>query len=306
LKPRFFLFLTILLTVSFFLAEKNSAAAQTAQQIEWCEGKNNASADQIIQGCTALIQTHAYDGKVLAKIFRLRGNAYLYAKGSHHELDPAIADYSEAIRLNPQDASAFYGRGDAYKVKGYGTPGGAAKRFIALSIKDFSENIRLNPKPTALHYINRSNAYKLNGDYELAMGDLNEALRLDPLDKEEALVNRCNLYALLNRWPEALADCNESLARKDKADQSPDRGPDSMNARGFLFLKMAKYKESATDYDAVLQYPKLSDYRRADALYGRGMARLRNGDVANGNADIAAAKALNSHVAEAFARDGIK
>jgi tetratricopeptide (TPR) repeat protein len=304
LKHRFFLFLTILLTVSFFLAEKNAAAAQSAQQIEWCEGKNNASADQIIQGCTAMIQSRAYDGKVLAQIFELRGDAYLYAKGSHRELDPAIADYTEAIRLNPQDAFAFYARGDAYKVKAYNSSGSAAKQFTALSIKDFSENIRLSPKPTPLHYINRSNAYRLNGDYELAMGDLNEALRLDPLDKNAALVNRCQLYAILNRWPEAPADCNESLARKDNADQSPDRGPDSLNARGFVFLKMAKYKESARDYDAVLQYPKLSVYRRPNALYGRGMARLRSGDVANGNADIAAAKQADPHVAEEFARGG--
>ena len=294
-----------LLTASFFLAETSDAAAQAAQQIEWCEGKNNASADQRIQGCTALIQSRAYGGKQLATIFRLRGYAYLYAKGSNYETDPAIQDYSEAIRLNPQDAAAFYGRGDAYKVKAQKSSGDDTRQFVVLSIKDFSENIRLNPKPTPLDYINRSNAYTLNGDYELAMGDLNEALRLDPSDKTEALVNRCRLYATLGRWPEALADCNDSLSRKDTPGQDPDREQDSIRARGLVFLKMGRYKDSVSDYDTALQYPKLNDSARSDALFGRGMAKLKNGD-ASGNADIAAAKQLRPQVADGFARIGVK
>ena len=37
------------------------------------------------------------------------------AKG---ENDKAIADYTEAIRLEPENAQAYHGRGSAYEAKG--------------------------------------------------------------------------------------------------------------------------------------------------------------------------------------------
>jgi tetratricopeptide (TPR) repeat protein len=304
-KPWFFLFMSTLSTVLFILTEPVSTIAQTAQEIAWCEGKDGASADQRIQGCTSLIQSGRFKEKSLALAFKFRGNAFLYSKGSNFEVDPAIRDYSEAIRLNPQDASAFYARGDAYKAKSAKSTGNDTKQFAALAIKDFSENIRLNPKPKPLDYINRSNAYKLNGDNERALGDLKEALRLDPSDKAEALVNRCRLYAVLGRWPESLADCNESLKLSNSAGQDPDRGPDSLRARGFSYLKMGKYKESIADYDTVLQLSKMSDSYRSETLFGRGLAKLKSGDVTGGNADIAAGKQLRPNVVEQFTRDGV-
>jgi hypothetical protein len=42
------------------------------------------------------------------------------------------------------------------------------------------------------------------------------------------------------------------------------------------------------------------------ALYGRGVAKLKLGDADGGNADIAAAKAIQSDIAEEFARYGVK
>jgi hypothetical protein len=38
------------------------------------------------------------------------------------------------------------------------------------------------------------------------------------------------------------------------------------------------------------------------ALYGRGMAKVKKGNSAKGNADIAAAKAISAGVAENFAK----
>jgi tetratricopeptide (TPR) repeat protein len=49
-----------------------------------------------------------------AWIHTARGSAY-ESKGEH---DKAIADYTEAIRLNPRDADARHGRGLAYQKKG--------------------------------------------------------------------------------------------------------------------------------------------------------------------------------------------
>ena len=49
------------------------------------------------------------------------------------EFDKAIADYTEAIRMNPQSAEAYRGRGHVYGVK----------CDFDKSISDFTESIRL-------------------------------------------------------------------------------------------------------------------------------------------------------------------
>ena len=60
-----------------------------------------------------------------------RGSAYV-GKGDY---DKAIADYTEAMRLDPKLADAYCGRGGAY-VKG----------DCDKAIADYSEAIRLNPR----------------------------------------------------------------------------------------------------------------------------------------------------------------
>ena len=49
---------------------------------------------------------------------------------------------------------------------------------------------------------------------------------------------------------------------------------------------------------------KLPDH--ADWLYGRGVTRLRKGDSAGGNADVAKARTIQADVAEEYAKYGIK
>src|SRR5208283_4947953 len=63
----------------------------------------------------------------------LSNRAFLYAVKKHY--DQAIADYTEAIRLNPEFGTAFNNRGFAY----------AAKEDYDRAIADYYEAIRLNP-----------------------------------------------------------------------------------------------------------------------------------------------------------------
>jgi tetratricopeptide (TPR) repeat protein len=73
------------------------------------------------------------------------------------------------------------------------------------------------------------------------------------------------------------------------------------DSRGFIFLKMTMYDAAVSDYDVALALnPKL-----ASALYGRGLAKLRNED-GTGEADLAAATAIQADIADEFARYGVQ
>ena len=70
--------------------------------------------------------------------------------------------------------------------------------------------------------------------------------------------------------------------------------------RGLVRLRLDRVDDALADFDAALKISPAT----AVALYGRGMARLKAGDSAAGNADIAAAKKAQADVAEEVARYG--
>ena len=92
-----------------------------------------------------------------------RGIAYRH-KG---EYDKAIADYTEAIRLDPKYAKAYNNRGIAYRHKGE----------FDKAIADYTEAIRLDPK-FAVAYCGRGIAYRRRPSYDKAIADYTEAIRL--------------------------------------------------------------------------------------------------------------------------------
>jgi tetratricopeptide (TPR) repeat protein len=114
-----------------------------------------------------------------AKAYFNRGVAQYNKK----DYDRAIADYTQAIRLDPNYASAYYNRGLAYDYK----------KDYDKAIADYTEAIRLNPR-YALAYNNRGYVY-YNGkkDYNKAIADYTEAIRFDP-NFARAYTNRGNTY----------------------------------------------------------------------------------------------------------------
>jgi hypothetical protein len=60
---------------------------------------------------------------------------------------------------------------------------------------------------------------------------------------------------------------------------------------------MGQYDKAIADYASMLK----TDPQNADALYGRGLAKSKAGDVTGGNADMDAARAINPKVADDFA-----
>ena len=80
-----------------------------------------------------------------------------------------IADHTKAIRIDPQNAVAYFNRGCIYAELG--------DRDKAIA--DYSEAIRLHPRDV-IPYQHRGVTYSIKGDYDKAIADYTEAIRLSP------------------------------------------------------------------------------------------------------------------------------
>ena len=222
------------------------ARAQSSPRWRNCTGNPDVDLDQEIRSCSALIQSSRETRHYRAVAHNDRGIAYA-TKG---DLDRAIADFNEAIRLDPKDAIVYRNRGKAYDAK---------------------------------------------GDHDRAIADLDQAIRIDP-KFADAYNTRCWVRAVIGRdLAQALADCNESLRlRPDDANV--------INSRGLVQFKLGAFDRAIADYGAAIA----GNAKSAGSFYGRGVAKLRSGDLAGGDADIAAAKAIRADIGTVYAGYGVK
>jgi tetratricopeptide (TPR) repeat protein len=84
-----------------------SATAQMSPHWQACTGNPGIDWDTQIRSCTALIQSGTELKENVAIAFYNRALAY----ENKEDLVRAIADYDEALRLNPNDADALLYRG---------------------------------------------------------------------------------------------------------------------------------------------------------------------------------------------------
>jgi tetratricopeptide (TPR) repeat protein len=118
------------------------------------------------------------------------------------DYDLAITEFSEAIRLKPDYAEAYYNRGLAFDSKGEHDK----------AIADFGEAIRLKPD-FGYAYDGRGVAEYLKGDYDKAIADENEAIRLDP-NQARVYYNRGLACGRKGDVDNAFADFNEAIRLK--------------------------------------------------------------------------------------------
>jgi tetratricopeptide (TPR) repeat protein len=164
-----------------------------------------------------------------SEVIDARGNAFLQT-GAY---DRALADYMEAIRLDPNNAQAFIDRGVAYYMKG----------DFEKAVADYSEAIRLNTTNSAV-FSNRAAAYSKLKREDLALADDNEAIRRSP-DIADYYNDRGLTYAALHDYDRAIADFNEAIRREPRANYLTNRG-DSYQYKN-------DYDRAIADYDAALK-----------------------------------------------------
>jgi tetratricopeptide (TPR) repeat protein len=103
----------------------------------------------------------------------------------------AIADFSEALKLKPDDAGIYERR--AYvemKTNAYDQ-----------ALADYSEAIRLKPNEVR-YYLLRGYIYETKGDIKSSMADTEEALKLDPKNQEaKSRKSRLETLQSLNASP---------------------------------------------------------------------------------------------------------
>jgi tetratricopeptide (TPR) repeat protein len=133
-----------------------------------CHQRGNP--DRQLKGCTRYIEENQVNGKDLAAAHLFRGSAYM-SKG---DMDSAIADFSRAIELDPQNPSTYSARGFVYFNKGE----------HERAIKDFTKAIELLPNAGALrvstNYQMRGLAYEKMHNADLAIADFRRALEINP------------------------------------------------------------------------------------------------------------------------------
>ena len=176
-------------------------------------------------------------------------------------------------------------------------PGPAAERLAAdpqaraRVEAAFDESLAANPEKAARIKAARL-ALSQPATGSIALADLDLA---DRPNDAAALNNACYTRAAANvELPRALELCDKSLALV--------RGAPTLDSRAFVLLRMGRLDESIRDFDAALALqPGL-----ANSLYGRGIARLRKGDKAAGQADLKAAAEIHPKIAETYADMGVK
>src|SRR6476620_3091330 len=143
--------------------------------IALCNGSGSTSFAARIDGCTALIDSGQGTTTARAIAHNNRGNAYT-AKG---DLDRAILDFDQSIKLDPTSAKPFNNRGAAYLRKGE----------YDLALASLDQAIKLNPS-NGRAFVNRAGVYLKKNEYDRAARDYDEAIRLDP-NLESGWSGRC-------------------------------------------------------------------------------------------------------------------
>lgn len=244
------------------------------------------------------------------------------ASASRREYQPALADLTRAIELDPVNADYAYERGRAYDSSGQADK----------ALEDFSQAIRLKPddvpalmaraeirarrnEPAAaigpdLDAANHAapkeadmrlelgGLYQRVGNYPAAIAQYDDWIdshHRDDIHMAGARNARCWARALTGQaLDQALEDCNFAV-RKDRKQAA------FLDSRGLVYLRQGKYDKAVADYDAALALNPKTPW----SLYGRGLARQHLGQAAAADADVAAATALAPKIAVEAASHGL-
>jgi serine/threonine protein kinase/Tfp pilus assembly protein PilF len=181
------------------------------------------------------------------------------------EFTKAIDDYSEAIRLDPRSAEAWYRRGFArYYLRDYDD-----------AIKDYTEAIHLDPTDGRA-YFERARAWH-NGknQYEKSVEDCTEAIRLK-YELALSFSNRGLARQQMKEYDKALKDFDEAIRLDPKR-------AFAFNRKAWLLAVCpdARVRDGRRAVEAATTACKLKEWKSGDELDTLAAAYAEDGDFAS-------------------------
>jgi len=227
-----------------------------------------------------------------------------------NEFDKAVADFSEALRLNPGLLGAYILRARALVASvSYVTSveenfGGintaitigeqASAKQAAIydrAIEDLTQATRLDPNNSVV-YGERGTAYAHKGDYDRAIADYTQTLSLDP-NNAVAYNNRGGVYNDKGDYDRAIADFNQAIKL------NPHYAMPHTN-RGNAYTMKGDLDKAIADYTQAIQL----DPNYATTYSNRGSAYNDKGDFDRAIADCTQAIRLDPNYAMAYLNRG--
>jgi tetratricopeptide (TPR) repeat protein len=168
----------------------------------------------------------------------VRKGAEAYRNG---QLDSALADFDEAIRIDPESADAYRNRALIYQDR----------NDLAGALSDLDRALQINPRlPAAL--VDRGIARQERGDLAGALADFDAALRINP-----GLAEAYNSRGVAR---EATDDLTGALADYGKAIEINHDYADAYLNRGLALLAFGKDAQASKDFD---EYTRLKPDQKA-------------------------------------------
>lgn len=137
-------------------------APATAEEAKTCHEASGAVA---LAACDRAIASGQHSGRDLARLHTSRG----VERRRAGNLVGALADYTEAIRIDPKDHFAYNNRANLRRDQG----------DLEAAIADYTEALRLDPGYTAA-YVNRGLVHERRKDVGRARADFQEAISRPP------------------------------------------------------------------------------------------------------------------------------
>jgi lipoprotein NlpI len=217
------------LAAVMLLASFSPAQAQWTSEADPCAGSDLAP-DQRIEVCTKALAESGLAPSARAHALNNRGFAF-NAKG---DVERAMADYNEAIKLDPRLADAFNNRGAAEGAKG----------DLDAALADFDAAICINPA-LGKALLNRGLAHQVRGDFDAAIADFDGAIKIDAA---AALAYRGRAAAR-----EVKGDLTGAIEDLDQAIRLAPSSSEQFASRGRLYSRRGDFTRAIADDDEAIR-----------------------------------------------------
>jgi tetratricopeptide (TPR) repeat protein len=172
------------------------------------------------------------------------------AQSKFNQWEQSIDNFTKAIEIYPTYFDAFQGRAIAY---------GSLNRFPE-AIKDFNYALQLKPNDPNAYY-NRGNINLMQKKWSEAEADFTAVLKLNPTFLD-AYTNRANVYVNLQAWDKALADFSSAISINPEYEKA------YIN-RALVYTNLKQNENAIADYTKLIHLNSNNpdNYLRRGALY---------------------------------------